>query len=774
MNDSNMDSKTITLDLRNGSVVPVSKMELPANGDDATVEFPTAVTNETSPLTRLAGKLTGRTVDISRLLSNLSTSQVDIEDENAVQTDAALESLVDFEVNFDVRHVLAAGGQGYISVATDKKLQRTVAVKSIHDTLKSQRKIRNAFISEAKITGQLEHPGIVPVHGLYMDKNRDWHLAMKLINGSTLRRYLEKTAAAYEKLSRRQRRWNEQRQIPQRLDIFLRICEAVSYAHHKKIIHRDLKPENIMLGAFNETYVTDWGLAESQVQTRSSRKSKKFSGTLQYIAPEIVRSRPYDSRSDIFALGLILFEIVFLKPAYRGVTQEEALKIAINCTTAPYKHRFKFPIDRDLKAVIRKCLAPNPAERYQNVQALMKDVRSYLRFDEVAAKPDHLWGKFSRTLRRHYRLFLALVLLNITALLGCFAYFAFEQLEQQSLGRIQESALAEIYSRGFQTANRLDYKLSSVDTMLSGIAREASFLLEREPFAGSNKVFYASSEKFRPSEVVPGLKFSPELRRQISREAVAYVPPPGMEESRTEALLSRLSPLKRTLTNMVTQSTWQDSIVGSDEKILKEIADGDQIALISWIYAGFSSGLYLCFPFRDDFDDEYRPQTRPWYLRALNSPDFRSAWSDPYADYGSAGDITVTCSRTIVNSANEVQGVVGADLSLASLRKIFMTKGSQNQAVKEKFLIDRDGRILVSSNPQHQPEIKEGEAEFHHFPDSALLAVMWNRRSGRIPTAADGCLYFFHHLDSVNWLYVERIDFNEMLRITRENQQSVR
>ena len=341
-----------------------------------------------SRLSFFLGRFGSKTVNPGELPGR---TDIGDDEELELRKNTAREEFADFDESFELREQIADGGQGLISRAVDKKLNRIVAVKTLNGTLKERSSSRNAFVAEARVTGRLDHPAVVPVHGLYSDSAGNLHLAMKLVRGDTLKEYLDKTASLYRRMPRRQVERGERKMLQQRLEIFLRVCEAVAYAHHRKVIHRDLKPENIMIGSFSETYVMDWGIAEHQSWKDAGSASGKFSGTVQYAAPEIINSQAYDSRSDIYSLGLILFEMVYLKPAYPSGSMPEAVEMARKGRIAFCDHRFRCRVDRDLTMIVRKALAPLPAERYQNVKSLMKDLRSYLRCDEVSANPDTLY-----------------------------------------------------------------------------------------------------------------------------------------------------------------------------------------------------------------------------------------------------------------------------------------------------------------------------------------------------------------------------------------------
>ena len=203
--------------------------------------------------------------------------------------------------NYDLKNKIAEGGQGYIHRAWDRQFRRTVAVKSLLSE-KLHSSVRKAFFREAQVTAQLQHPGIVPIHNLWVDHGDCPHLAMKLVEGTTLRKKLEKIRKFYDALPWRKIASLERIQQKDRLEIFLKICDAMAYAHSRHVLHRDLKPENIMLGRFGAVYVLDWGLAISLPEKQNLIQSP-VCGTPRYIAPEVLNHQPYGKAADVYQMG---------------------------------------------------------------------------------------------------------------------------------------------------------------------------------------------------------------------------------------------------------------------------------------------------------------------------------------------------------------------------------------------------------------------------------------------------------------------------------------
>jgi serine/threonine protein kinase len=273
---------------------------------------------------------------------------------------------------------LARGGMGRIHPATDRNLLRHVALKRLDKDLARERFYRDGFIAEAQMTGQLEHPNIVPVHELAVDHSGIPYFTMKLVRGVSLYQWLRDAS----------RPLGSSERLEHGLDIFTKVCDAVAYAHHRGVIHRDLKPDNVMVAAFGQVYVMDWGLARLTKSRPASGRSSQMEapgpvGTPAYMAPEQARGDPadMDERSDIFGLGALLYEIVSGKTPYGdAVNPDVILAHAVKGAVVPIDQAAaKIGISKRLRSIVARATAPNPDDRYQDVVELQRDVVSFLR-----------------------------------------------------------------------------------------------------------------------------------------------------------------------------------------------------------------------------------------------------------------------------------------------------------------------------------------------------------------------------------------------------------
>jgi eukaryotic-like serine/threonine-protein kinase len=291
-----------------------------------------------------------------------------------------------FEDRYGMRAVLGVGGMGEVRLYKDRRIGREIAMKIALKGQGSRSGARARFEREARVQGQLEHPAIVPVYDIGMGPDGPY-FSMKRVRGKTLDDVIgELRSDAPEAAAH-----FTQRRL---LDAFVRVCLAVEFAHTRGALHRDLKPDNVMLGDFGEVYLLDWGLAkiagvpdsknEAGIDPGESSGEARtevgiMMGTAGYMPPEQVRGEGVDERSDVYALGAILFELLTLEPLHpRG---EAALVYAATLAGANARATERAPsrkVPPELEAVCVKATATSPADRYASARQLAEAVEGYL------------------------------------------------------------------------------------------------------------------------------------------------------------------------------------------------------------------------------------------------------------------------------------------------------------------------------------------------------------------------------------------------------------
>lgn len=457
----------------------------------------------------------------------------------------SLQDLLSHRAKKDGRYIIegeiARGGMGTVLRAIDCDIRREVAVKYLLDQSDTGKKLR--FVEEAQITGQLEHPNIVPIHELGMDQLKRLFFSMKMVKGRSL-------AQVLDELQQRQRIAEKEYSLGRLLNVLVNVCNALAYAHSCGVVHRDLKPANIMIGDFREVYVMDWGLAKvlkgGQIersapmatavtgvsaaaplaiavpnQGTSPKPSSKVEtsrqvdadltqegavlGTPVYMPPEQATGKveAIDQRSDVYSLGAILYEMLTLQPP---INKEGGyltiLMRVMQGEIVPPEQRNPAragKIPKEVSAIAMKALAKNPQDRYPNVEALRRDIERFQEGRSVSAKDDTTREMVWKLMKRN-KAVSAATLIFVPLLLVLFGltlknYLAYASAEKEKDRRTKEAIPALLKAAQFAVEKR-DYKnaMEQADLVLTYAPDNADALLLRgqlliaqQDFAGARK-----------------------------------------------------------------------------------------------------------------------------------------------------------------------------------------------------------------------------------------------------------------------------------------------
>jgi tetratricopeptide (TPR) repeat protein len=357
---------------------------------------------------------------------------------------------------FTILRLHARGGLGQVSLARDEKLKRSVALKEIRPDKRGNASLRQRFLTEAEITGQLEHPGIVPIYDLNQDSDGQVRYAMRFVQGRTLKDAIEAyhrqpTPLGFRELLHR----------------FVSVCQTVAYAHNQGVIHRDLKPANVILGDYGESLVVDWGLAKrlaaaspapasrdepltqqsatpepatdglsAQTDDAPLTQAGQVLGTPAYMAPEQAAGDIAGTGmpADIYSLGAILYETLTGRPPYQGKNAAEVLAAVREGHLAP-PTRVQRSVPRALEAVCLKAMSRDLALRYAGAAQLAKDVEHWLADEPVTAYREPLRTRLGRRARRHQVAVAAGVAGLVMLLVGLTWFWDFRWHQVQALGQ---------------------------------------------------------------------------------------------------------------------------------------------------------------------------------------------------------------------------------------------------------------------------------------------------------------------------------------------------
>lgn len=288
---------------------------------------------------------------------------------------------------------VASGGMGAIDVAVDRALDRRIAIKTLHPHLRPDENAVRMFLREARLTGLLDHPHIVPVYDLG-ERDGQLFFSMKLVEGKTLAdlvaalpRGVPDTATLY-----------------MLLDVVAKVCDALAFAHSRGVIHCDVKPANVMVGDFGQVFLMDWGIARlvavdgpqsmrttpgsslgggGNAPARStSATDNSVIGTPCYMSPEQARGdrKKLDARSDVFLIGALLYELLTHRPPYVSSDRTETLALAASARfPSPRKAAGAVAVPLELERIVMRAMARKPEERYASAAELREDLVRFMR-----------------------------------------------------------------------------------------------------------------------------------------------------------------------------------------------------------------------------------------------------------------------------------------------------------------------------------------------------------------------------------------------------------
>ncbi len=663
---------------------------------------------------------------------------------------------------------IGEGGMGYVFNAWEDTLGRNVAFKQLKPNLRHDQEAMGRFLREARVTAQLSHPSIVPVYQLVKGVDGLPAYTMKIIEGETLASLILSVRKAHEKGEG----LSESLSLDRRLEHFLKVCDAMAYAHSKGILHRDLKPNNIMIGPFGEVYVVDWGVArllqEAQDSLAPSHGGEEFStrigqliGTPNYMSPEQARGAIHqmDGRSDLFALGAILFELVFLKKAFEGDNLVVVLNKVNMGDIAPmtpnYPKQEKIP--SDLVAIIRKACALEIADRYASVQELAEDLRHFLRNEPIKAAPWSVFRRVGRFLARRRAVLFALVVIFVSLGGGINFWYLSRQQEAKLEERKEQAELLSRLTELYQGGLKLDRFFYQSERLLGQLASSAQIALLSGEAAKQQK-FYLSGD-FTPDDLQKSLFYQDSV--SLGWPVVTLAPSGkerfqrGKKDKPFQALLQRLTLLRGPLNDTVLQS--EEFSVGGAKK------RGHDLMLrggfpISSSFVATRDGIEVSYPGRSGYPDDYDPRQREWYLNASNRRGF--LWSEPFVSVHKSAQAALVCSTAILDKDKRFLGAAGIKIRLNEMTAHLGQIARKMPWARDAVLVDARGRVMARAFvqlPRFVQRTAKKTLDLPRFHKEALLKQMAKKNKTSHLVERQGVvseLWAYTPLESVGWYLV--------------------
>ncbi|MDF7809301.1 protein kinase [Pontiellaceae bacterium B12219] len=408
-----------------------------------------------------------------------NTEKILFEEDLEHKPNASRDGLMDGnpELRYSANKKLNEGGMKAIWEVDDHRTARKVAMALIQDSKIASEDDIDSFLYEARLTANLQHPNIIPIYDIALDENGNPYFTMKALKGETLGDIIKRLRTGNAEYAGRFSR-------TRLLGIFLKVCNAIDYAHTKGVIHLDLKPSNINIGDFGEVHVLDWGLStlithlneydgepvswqsmddveleNGQTLTRylegtAKRREHKnvVGGTPGYMSPEQAQGVPsdIDFQTDVYMLGSLLYEILTYRCPIEGGTVKEVLQKTVRGDFQdPGKRAPDLKLPAPLSAIVLKAMATDPADRYPNVAALIADIHKFQDgFATTAENPTFI--THTHLLIKRHKLAVSLIGATV-AIIAAVLVKSFDSIRQSE--KVAVTALAKLQEKNDYIAN---------------------------------------------------------------------------------------------------------------------------------------------------------------------------------------------------------------------------------------------------------------------------------------------------------------------------------
>ena len=685
---------------------------------------------------------------------------------------SARHELAPKRARYSMLRLLGRGAMGEVHVARDEDLLRKVAFKRMAPDMLRSTPLAARFINEAQVTAQLDHPHIVPVYGVEVGADGTPGYSMKLVQGRTLSAIIADATTGLESAKPE----DVTRGLAERLELFLKVCDAMAFAHGKGVLHRDLKPDNIMVGRYNEVYVMDWGIcrlvrsAETALDatlivaeaTSPDQRTHvgAIMGTPCYMSPEQAHGQnaTLDGRSDLYTLGLILYEIAALKRARNGATLEEVLAQAADGVTPALAHRDKrFGIPRELGGIVAKATAPARERRYASVRELADDLRRYLRGEAVTAAPDTRFQAAARWVGRHRSRALAMMAALLLLAAGAVIVSLIQARVALARAAQEERTTERFLSAAQGQAHVIDDRFFRKERLLAELASHAAEAVANADPRSATRTYF-SDDFASPASAPPDLASSEFYGRPISLEWPVVKLAPGVERSAVERDVRVLGLLRPALRTAI-----EEGVDGTDRSTealrARFAASGGEIVRA---FVSLENGVHMSYPGVAGYRASYDPRTRPKYLLAAHQRGIR--WGNPYRDPFGLGTM-LPASTALYGTDGEFLGVAGIVTTFDHIRDTLLGLPGQ-PGVEEALLVDDDGRVVTATKDEGErarqsqvtasDEESEPPIELPPLRFSAVRNAIEKKGSGHIEldTVTGRRIVTFYRLSSLGWYYV--------------------
>ena len=411
-------------------------------------------------------------------------------------------------------------------------------------------------------------------------------------------------------------------------------------------------------------------------------------GTLNYMPPEQLYGKDVGPKSDQFALGMVLFEMLTFTPA-RDLSSKDDL-----CDKVSSADRLSFsdaknspPVSVALQAIVNRATSKDPADRYPGVEDFSDDLRRYVRGEEVQAWPDNLIRASWRRVQRHPVAAMSALLIALSMAAAISVFSLYRGLEAERVAALRGKTLSNLVATVNQRVNEFDTLLFHIERLVEGIAtssREQLAHAQPQPY----QIYLPDDLKGdnAPEDLVEIHRY----QQQVSFEHFVVVLEPGLELDTVQSELFQLSGQRYVLRNAMLRSARVDANQLKKEEADKILREGTPA---HWSYLALENGTMLNYPANPEYPPGYHARKRPWYVSAV-SQKHGTNWGIIYPDVTGSGYL-MPCNRPFYDNSGKLLGVAGLDLAMDTV--IEEMNMPEVAGVKEAWLLDGEGRVVLSS-----------------------------------------------------------------------------
>jgi len=669
--------------------------------------------------------------------------------------------LTDLEDRFEIESQLGVGGRYIVSVGRELALERQVAVYTLREEKLLDPNERDSFITEAEISAQLDHPSILPVYSINRDYRGGLHSTVKLTDGTDLRKYLNKIVSRYRSSGFRMS--EETDSLNFRIELILGICDGLIYAHSRGVVHANLHPQNILIGEYHEVYIKGWGFAHllsgKNADEQTKRRAPEISDP-RFVAPELIAGGEPSMRSDVYSLGMLLYETVTLLPPYPDASPPEILEHIENGVVPTLEHRFGGAIDPDMQAIIRKAIAPDPNNRYASVNDLAEDLRRFLHSEEISVRRISLSKRFAKLIRAHHRGMFFCFLTLIVLVGALFAYNIFNDVRLAQTSYLDDHVLGKAQSACRKTAHLFNLQAEKFNAMLESIKFEVEFLLsEDNNYQNDGAHFLVPPDE----EAVAGnsglqTEFSPNYGDSVSFRRIEA----GHADCLKDPDFTRLGLLEPTLFRFMLQAPLNASV--TRESTDKQIHDLTQnINPIHRIQILLNSGTSLYYPYTIRQEPVLPGETEESPYPKTPKP----VWNLPVRLEGATPG-TERVVMPVSLPLGPENKPFGTAVLLVSGRYIDQILGNAENiplGLEAQYIIATDGNIKmerVNNGPGKPPTVN---LEKGSYPDPWLTEWLKGKEFDAVIRKESGgsIVYCFAYIPAMQMWYMEKIRLRDFL-----------